>query len=517
MSRADVYRQDSAVRQSRSLPAFSGVLAVFLSALASAGCNGNSPAEQRLPLPDRVLPALHCTPRPEQAGECARDGDCGEGQRCTLDVANGADRAPVPLHCGPPLGVGEARARCESGDACESGLCALAGVCVSPCFDDADCLLGQVCQPLEVRLGSAALSKLSACARQLALPPDVELEALPTRALRSGRLETLNVEVAADDALLFARVGCARTLQLLRIVQQEDGRVWFDLARQLDGVVQLNPNLNAGALVSVLLPDNPRLSLSSRGYQLTVSVDADTDLTLLRALRRQRGTRLDLNVFYVGGGSEFAPDGLHPGDARFADVLARLAARYERIGLALGGVREYDVVGSLREELGALEVSSVRGGAGGPPPTSVAGLAELFALSAGVDDGGINLFLVREMGPLLGISGGIPGAIGLHGTEASGVSIALDVVGLDRADAVIFHEISHQMGLFHTTESDGLELEPLSDTPSCPLEQDLDQDGILRSDECSAYDADNLLFWDGAGDALSAQQTELLRRSPVLR
>jgi hypothetical protein len=173
------------------------------------------------------------------------------------------------------------------------------------------------------------------------------------------------------------------------------------------------------------------------------------------------------------------------------------------------------VVGGLREEFGALELSS--SSPGGPAPANVVGLPELFALSAGVDDGGINLFLVREMGPLLGISGGIPGAIGVHGTEASGVSIALDVVGLDRADAVIFHEISHQMGLFHTTESDGLELEPLSDTPSCPLDQDLDQDGILRSDECSAYDADNLMFWDGEGDALSPQQAELLRRSPLLR
>jgi hypothetical protein len=485
--------------------------------LALAGCGETAAGEQRLPLPDQVLPSLHCAPRPEQAGECARDGDCGEGQRCTLDAAQAADRAPVPLRCGPALGLGEARARCETGDDCESGLCALAGVCVSACVEDADCLLGQVCQPLEVRLGSDALAKLSACARQLALPPDVELEVLPARALRSGQLETLQVDVDADDALLFARVGCARTLQLLRIVQRVDGRVWFDLARQLDGVVQPNPSVNGGALLPLLLPDNPRLSLSPPGYELTLSVDADTELTLLRAQRRQRGTRLDLNVFYVGGGSALQEGGLRPGDARFAEVLARLSARYEQVGLGLGSVREYDVVGSLRDELGTLEVRNVPGQGGRPPETRVLGLPELFELSAGVDDGGINLFLVREMGAVLGISGGIPGAIGVHGTEASGVSIALDVVGLERADLVLFHEMSHQMGLFHSTESDGFVLEPLSDTPSCPPAQDLDQNGILRADECRAYDGDNLMFWEGQGEAVSAQQAELLRRSPVLR
>lgn len=493
--------------------------ALNIAALAWAlwGCEGAAGGEQRLPLPAQRLPALHCALAPPQTGECARDGDCGEGQRCTLDAPGAADRAPVPLRCAAPVGVGEARARCEVGDDCESGLCALAGVCVSPCAEDGDCSLGQVCQPLEVRLGPDALSKLAACARQIALPPDVELEALAPRALQSGRLETVNVELEGDDALLFARVGCARRLQLLRIVQQPDGRAWFDLARQLDGVVQVNPNVNAGALLPLLLPNNPRLALAPRTYELGLSVDADTDLTLLRAQRRQRGTRLDLNVFYVGGGSALQTSGLHPGDARFADVLARLAARYAQIGLALGGVREYDVVGALREELGTLEVDILPGDDGRLPQTSVGGLSDLLALSAGVDDGGVNVFLVREMGLLLGISGGIPGAVGVHGTEGSGVAIALDRVGLARADAAIFHEIAHHLGLFHTTESDGFVFEPLSDTPSCPRDRDLDQDGTLRADECRAHDADNLMFWDGAGDALSAQQVALLRRSLVLR
>jgi hypothetical protein len=480
-------------------------------------CDAAPRATERLPLSTRALPSLHCTARPALRGECARDGDCAAGERCTLDerVASG-DREPIALRCGSALGRGENRARCRAGSECVSGLCGLAGVCLSPCTDDGDCLRGQACQVLEARLGDSALASVAACARTAAFPPDVALDVLAPQALGAGQLNSLHAPIADDDVLLFARVDCARALQLQRVVAAADGRVWFDVARQLDGVVQLNPSVNAGSLLPVLLPNNPRLRLSARGYELLAIVDEDAEATLVTASRSTRGTRLDLNVFYVGGGADLAEGGLHPGDARFAAVLTRLAARYERIGLRLGAVREYDVVGALRDELATLEVSIAPERDGGASLPRVDGLSVLFALSAGVDDGGINLFLVSDMGPLLGISGGIPGALGLHGTRASGVAIALDVAGVERADAMIFHEICHQMGLFHTTELDGFVMEPLSDTASCPKDLDVDQDGILRSEECQTRDGENLMFWEARGDALSPQQIEVLKRSLVL-
>jgi hypothetical protein len=72
------------------------------------------------------------------------------------------------------------------------------------------------------------------------------------------------------------------------------------------------------------------------------------------------------------------------------------------------------------------------------------------------------------------------------------------------------------MGLFHTSESDGTSIEPLSDTPVCSARHDQNQDGMLTAAECAGVDGDNLMFWSGHGTALSAQQREILRGSLVL-
>ena len=196
-----------------------------------------------------------------------------------------------------------------------------------------------------------------------------------------------------------------------------------------------------------------------------------------------------------------------------ATIVARLGERLEAIGLGLGAVRELDVLGALRGELGELAL----GGDAGQSELQVLGLDRLFGLSAGLEQGGANVFLVQTMGPLHGISGGTPGALGLHGSSASGVALALDTIGLEQADRALFHELGHQLGLFHTTERDGSTLEPLRDTPTCGLDQDLNSDGVLRASECAAHDADNLMFWEAGGDALSAEQVAILTRSALLR
>ncbi|HEX6241444.1 MAG TPA: hypothetical protein VFZ61_11140, partial [Polyangiales bacterium] len=100
---------------------------------------------------------------------------------------------------------------------------------------------------------------------------------------------------------------------------------------------------------------------------------------------------------------------------------------------------------------------------------------------------------------------------------ASGVALALDVIGLEQADRALFHELGHQLGLFHTTERDGTSMEPLGDTPICGPELDADGDGVMRAAECTEHGADNLMFWEGQGDALSSEQVAILSRSAILR
>jgi len=345
----------------------------------------------------------------------------------------------------------------------------------------------------------------------------VQLSLGSPQVMQEGRLNRLPVDVSGQNALVFVAGECGRTLRLQRIVERASERVLYDVAALLDGQLQLNPAINVGALLPVLIPETPRLQLVSSGYDFGLTVDKSVEVRVISAVGSGKHHVLDLNVFYVGGGSAVVDGGFRPGEPAMRDVLMRLADRYAAIDIEIGSLREYDVVGALRAELGELQVQSTTDEAGHVTDQVVEKLDRLFELSAGVDDGGLNLFVVSKMGPLLGISGGIPGALGLHGTAASGVAIALDSVDLATADRVLFHEIGHQLGLFHTSESDGFSLEPLSDTPICRAEQDLDGDGILRSAECNGHGGDNLMFWEGTGDALSPEQIELLQRSLLLR
>jgi hypothetical protein len=318
-------------------------------------------------------------------------------------------------------------------------------------------------------------------------------------------------------SLVYLRADCGEDAQVWGLRQQPAGTELFDIDVLVRGRPTLNPVANLGELIPILLPNNPALVASRAGYVLDVVVEADTPVELVVASRAETGRVLDFNVFYVGAGEDELPGGFRPGEPRIGELFEALSPRYAEIGIELGSIHEYDVVGALREELSVIETELTFDDDGNLTGLEIPELDALFELSAGVEDGGLNLFLVREMGDVLGVAGGIPGSLGVHGTFASGVALALDVTGLPHAANVLMHEMSHQMGLFHTTEFDGSVVEPLEDTPSCPITRDLNGDGMVGVLECRGRGGDNLMFWGGLGWELSPQQGEVLRRSLILR
>jgi hypothetical protein len=331
--------------------------------------------------------------------------------------------------------------------------------------------------------------------------------------LKAGRHE-LNVPGVDQPAIVFAQGDCAGPLQLLSVRSNEPERELFRRGSQ--GAV--NPVLHDGsAFAALMFPNNPALLPTMDGLTLEVRTTRDERIEVVVAARAPSASVLDLNVFYVGGGTSLSEGGFRPGDQHVAGMLSSLDRRYREIGLSLGNIREYEVVGALREELSVLDV----------PHREVDGrhiegrperLDELFSLSAGISEPGINVFLISDMGSYIGIAGGIPGVLGVHGTARSGVALAADLLGdLDGADLVLMHEIGHFLGLFHTTESSGTVLDPLSDTPVCPGTRDDDRDHELASWECEEDGADNLMFWTGAGTLLSPQQIQVMASAVVLR
>jgi hypothetical protein len=155
---------------------------------------------------------------------------------------------------------------------------------------------------------------------------------------------------------------------------------------------------------------------------------------------------------------------------------------------------------------------------------------ELLSTELGDDPRRINVFFIEDFLPaegILGIAGGIPGPLGVHGTAASGVVVA---VGPHRfADGsldvqftadTIAHELGHQLGWFHTSESDGTEHDCLSDTPQCTVANDTNRDGEVSADECLEQDGTYLMFWAGdpdtAAQVISDQQAGVVYVSPVM-
>jgi hypothetical protein len=156
---------------------------------------------------------------------------------------------------------------------------------------------------------------------------------------------------------------------------------------------------------------------------------------------------------------------------------------------------------------------------------------DLAILRSTITDGAaqaMNVFFISDFTEpgTLGIAAGIPGALGIEGTPGSGVVVAVDghldgsgsVVDTQLLGETIAHEVGHQMGLFHTTESDGAH-DPIDDTPACPMSQDSDNDGTLNASECTGYDGYNFMFWSGGvtQDQMSTTQSDVLYFSPIVQ
>jgi hypothetical protein len=211
----------------------------------------------------------------------------------------------------------------------------------------------------------------------------------------------------------------------------------------------------------------------------------------------QRGTTLDINVYFVGVGWVDATTASTNPD--LGQVFDKVDDIFSQSGVSLGTIRYFDVTGPA-----AIYYRIVRSFGEVQRMVAQSKLPEPY----GVEEAkSINVYFVQGFdfsGGAIGISCGLPGAIGLHGTAASGVAFTTEymrttvntragsVSGNYYTGLVMAHEIGHYVGLFHIGEDE------LSDTSNEPL---------------------NLMLPVAYGDntRLTAQQSEVLASNPVMK
>lgn len=274
----------------------------------------------------------------------------------------------------------------------------------------------------------------------------------------------------------------------------------------------------------ILVPYAPQFDAYAQpggAYELTVSADEATPC--LYILESDGGTTLDLNVYVATtrwSGAEEARS-----DADLDQILERVAELFEPAGVEIGRVRFGELPEQVRDSYRIIRSENDvyrLTGYGEAPDDSLDGHLS------------VDLFLVDDMRlggvDILGLSGGLPGAAGLHGNARNGLVFQTTDVGSDNPHVahLLAHELGHFLGLRHTTEiykdtgtSEERLIEetmgitdPIEDTPEC---DDIQSDGF----DC--VDVENLMFPAAPPTELgidaqwSEDQASVLRANPLIK
>ena len=394
---------------------------------------------------------------------------------------------------------------CDSDAECNGA----ASVCVSrnrstscrqSCTTQADCRTGYVCREGE--------TERKYCETQEA--PAVS----PTDTSGSG----IDVECSTSKSYTFTIPQGAQSFFVAPFTTESQRIVPLTLARPNGTTLNIQTGYSflainqdiLGNLSPLLFPasDSSEFKTAFGPGQYTLTVQsAAREVCFYVVPQPAPGTTLELNLYFVGVPGVTAQAA--PMNANITEMVGVMKNIYGKMGVTVN-VRQYieaqpavsqkyQIIRDFFDVFNLVATST--------PPTG--GTKPEFS---------VNVFLIRDFNVsdapgLLGVSTGIPGMAGFHGSSGSGLVFSTASLGSDNATLgqTLAHEVGHFLGLRHTTEHGGRDKDPITDTPSC-VEPNL---AFLCSD------ANNFMFPFSLGGSTQTKTTNgqgfVLRANPLIK
>ncbi len=437
------------------------------------------------------------------ASRCSGDADCRDGYVCKDSPASPFDVC-VPFV--EPTGVDDGEP-CQSDDECRGGTCipspgwpdgycttldcetrddcaadgndnrCLTGgrgynLCVRMCDTQDDCRDGYICQ--QVGGGNAFCSPDQSVQLGLEGLDEYPYDITCGLANQNGSI-SVDYEIA-EDTVSYMITPLARDGNRISPTQISlpDGTISFTGENDFQRV----PSQLFGFINPILTPVIDNFVDQLQAGQHTLELDTQTEDLCYYLLEEDTvGTTIDFNVYLAGVPGLDAAAAAD--DPNMEQVLAKFDEMYAQSGIEIDQVRFHDITG---EDADAYQVIRTE--------TDLQRLVSLSERPEGDYDAALsaNIFFVQSMelggmgggGGAIGVSQGLPGAAGLHGTPSSGVVFTSEYMGQDVqtrsgdtvdgndfTGIVLAHEVGHYLGLFHTTEQFDQGFDPIDDTPEC--------------------------------------------------
>lgn len=387
---------------------------------------------------------------------------------------------------------------CTSDDDCNGGICvsrARSTTCLAACSSDSDCRSGYAC--VDTPEGQVCDTIYEPVA------PDPQQAAFEVTCGNS-KSYTFTVPDGAEGFFVgpFTRDGRRiepRTLTGPNVNLNIPNDYTF---------MAINPDL-LGSLAPIMFPgsDQQQFKNTFGGGEWTMNVESNsTDICFYHIVQQDVGTTLHVNLYFVGVPGLTAAQAANDRDIR--DVMQVVRTIYAKMGItatvanyieASDAVKSnYSIIRNFNDIFNLIATSSAQG-------TS---LDDQLAVNVFL----INDFNVSEAPGLLGVSSGIPGMAGLHGSSGSGLVFSTASLGEDNQQLgqTMAHEIGHFVGLRHTTEHGFGVHDPITDTPTC------------ANPNLASFcpDSDNFMFafaLGGAQQVVTPGQAYVVQRNPLVK